>query len=100
MSRYVASIPTSDSPSPVVIRTSISGGRRVYREGGGSSLLVRRGFSRGAHSHGRISRVSVDFSGGGRCIFDILSRGSQDGSKGGRGERERVTLSTETASGE
>lgn len=37
-----------------------------------------------AHSHGRISRVSVDFSGGGRCIFDILSRGSQDGSKGGR----------------
>lgn len=56
-----------------------------------------------AHSHGRISRVSVDFSGGGRCIFDILSRGSQDGSKGGRegkGERERVTLSTETASGE
>lgn len=34
------------------------------------------------HSHGRISRVSVDFSGGGRCIFDILSGGSQDGGKG------------------
>lgn len=42
-----------------------------------------------AHSHGRISRVSVDFSGGGRCIFDILSRGSQDGSKGGREEEGR-----------
>lgn len=48
--------------------------------------------------------MSVDFSGGGRCIFDILSRGSQDGGgKGLRregGKRERVTLSTETASGE
>ena len=38
---------------------------------------------------------AVDFSGGGRCIFDILSGGSQDGGKG-RG----LTLSTETASGE
>lgn len=75
-----------------------------YRGSRESLCSVRLGeVSVVAHPRGRINRVSVDFSGGGRCIFDILSRrmaakGTEE--KGGGEEEERVTLSTETASGE